>query len=339
MLVMDYPISEVASRTVSVARSAVARILRGQDDRLVIIVGPCSIHDVELAKDYARKLKPLADKLKDDLLIIMRAYFEKPRTTVGWKGLINDPFIDGSYQINKGLRIGRKLLCSINDMGLPVASELLDTISPQFIADLLSWGAIGARTTESQLHRELASGASFPIGFKNGTDGNVDVAIEACQAAAHPHHFMGVTKDGLAAIVNTKGNDLCHLILRGGKKGPNYEKEHIDACRAELEKSKVLAKIMVDFSHGNSRKQHKNQLVCCESISKQVADGDMSIFGVMIESNINEGTQKVPETGAKDLKYGVSITDACVNFEDTETMLDQLAGAVRARRAKAAAAS
>ncbi|KAJ3045313.1 3-deoxy-7-phosphoheptulonate synthase [Rhizophlyctis rosea] len=334
ILQVEHPLSEKGRETVARARRAAAKILRGEDDRVLVIVGPCSIHNIEAAMEYATHLKETADRLSDSLLIIMRVYFEKPRTTVGWKGLINDPNIDGSFRINEGLRIARKLLCDLTAMGVPAGSELLDTISPQFIGDLISWGAIGARTTESQLHRELASGVSFPVGFKNGTDGNVDIALDAIHAASHGHHFLGVTKQGLAAITNTKGNDLCHVILRGGKTGPNFEKQYIDEVRGQLAKSKLPEKIMVDCSHGNSSKNHKNQPLVSSNLAQQIASGDNSIFGIMIESNINEGNQKVPATGAKDLKWGVSITDACISWEQTVPVLEELAAAQLERRKK-----
>lgn len=328
----DYPLSAVAKSTVSQGRKQASAVLKRKDDRLMVIVGPCSIHDVNAAVEYSKKLKAVADKHRDNLLIIMRTYFEKPRTTVGWKGLINDPEIDGSFKINQGLKLARKLLCDITHSGMPVGGELLDTISPQFIGDSLSWGAIGARTTESQLHRELASGVSFPVGFKNGTDGSLDIAIDAIHAASHPHTFLGVTKQGLAAITKTKGNDHCHVILRGGKSGPNYSAKHVAEVKAALQKSKLDPRIMIDFSHGNSNKLHKNQLLVCADVAAQIAGGDTDVFGVMIESNINEGSQKVPSEGPGALKYGVSITDACVNFDDTVLMLDQLAAAVVTRR-------
>ncbi|TPX34027.1 hypothetical protein SmJEL517_g03173 [Synchytrium microbalum] len=328
---LEHPLTKQGAKTVALGRKQATAIIKGEDDRLLVIVGPCSIHDVETAKVYAARLKEVADKLKDHLCIVMRAYFEKPRTTVGWKGLINDPQLDGSFHINKGLRIARQLLCDLTDSGIPVGCELLDTISPQFLADCISWGAIGARTTESQLHRELASGVSFPVGFKNGTDGNVDIAIDAIHAASHPHHFLGVTKQGLAAIANTKGNDTCHIILRGGKAGPNYEKKYIDETVHYLTKSNLPARIMVDASHGNSSKKHKNQILVCEDLCRQLQAGDPSIVGVMIESNINEGNQKMPND-PKDLKYGISITDACIHFDDTVIVLEQLAEAQAARR-------
>ncbi|KAF9169042.1 3-deoxy-7-phosphoheptulonate synthase [Mortierella sp. AD011] len=328
----EHPMSEVSKKVVSLARQQAAKILRGEDDRLIVIVGPCSIHDPKAAIEYATRLKPVADQLSGEILVIMRAYFEKPRTTVGWKGLINDPDIDGTFQINKGLRIARSLLNQLTDMGVPVGCELLDTISPQFLADLISWGAIGARTTESQLHRELASGVSFPLGFKNGTDGNIGIAVDAIRAAAKPHHFLGVTKQGLAAITNTKGNELCHLILRGGNDGPNYEKAYIEKTREGLVKAKLPEVIMVDCSHGNSRKQHKNQVSVSADLANQIRAGDKSIVGLMIESNLVEGRQDVGPEGKDALTYGQSITDACVSWDDTVKMLEDLAEAVRVRR-------
>jgi len=331
-LVEEIPSTKESRETVRKGRLQAAACLKGTDDRLLVIVGPCSIHDVDLAMDYAKRIKAVAEELKNDLVILMRCYFEKPRTTVGWKGLINDPDIDNSFNINKGLHVARKLLRNLTDIGVPVAAELLDTITPQFIGDFISWGAIGARTTESQLHRELASGVSFPVGFKNGTDGSSTVAINAIQSACHQHHFIGVNKEGDVAITNTKGNDLCHLILRGGKAGPNFNHAAVAKACNDLKKANIDEKVMIDFSHGNSHKKHKEQLLVCEDVSKQIAGGDNSIFGVMIESNIEEGNQKIPSTGLKDLIYGVSITDACVNFPDTVIMLNQLAEAVRERR-------
>ncbi|KAG0257744.1 3-deoxy-7-phosphoheptulonate synthase [Mortierella polycephala] len=328
----ELPMSDASRQVVSLARQMAAKILRGEDDRLIVIVGPCSIHDPQAAIEYAKLLKPVAERISGEVLVIMRAYFEKPRTTVGWKGLINDPDIDGTFQINKGLRIARSLLCQLTDMGVPVGCELLDTISPQFLADLISWGAIGARTTESQLHRELASGVSFPLGFKNGTDGNITIAVDAIRAAAKPHHFLGVTKQGLAAITNTKGNELCHMILRGGNSGPNFEKEHIQKTREGLAKAKLAEVIMVDCSHGNSRKQHKNQVSVAADLANQIRAGDKSIVGLMIESNLVEGRQDVGPEGKSALVYGKSITDACVDWDDTVQMLEDLAEAVRVRR-------
>lgn len=306
----------------------------------MVVVGPCSIHDPKAALEYCGRLAKVAERLSNDLLIVMRAYLEKPRTTVGWKGLINDPDIDGSFHINKGLRISRELFVKLTEQ-VPIASEMLDTISPQFLSDLFSVGAIGARTTESQLHRELASGLSFPVGFKNGTDGNIDISMDAIRAAANPHHFLSVTKPGIVAIVGTDGNEDCFVIHRGGKNGTNYDKESIQGSKAKLEKAGIISesnpgpRIMVDCSHGNSEKNHNNQPKVARTVAEQLSEGDDSICGVMIESNIHEGRQNVPpeEEGGKDaLKYGVSITDACINWETTETVLDDLATAVRKRR-------
>ncbi|KAI8820872.1 uncharacterized protein EV422DRAFT_496676 [Fimicolochytrium jonesii] len=336
ILQMEYPLTPTAIETIRKGRKAASDIIRKYDDRLLVVVGPCSIHDVDAAIDYAKRLKPLADELQDDLLIVMRTYFEKPRTTVGWKGLINDPDMDGSFQINKGLRIARGLLCTLSDLGLPVGGELLDTISPQFLGDLLTWGAIGARTTESQLHRELASGCSFPVGFKNGTDGGITVAIDAMTSAANPHHFLGVTKQGLAAITKTKGNPTTHIILRGGTSGPNFSPTHIHTIRTTLTTSAKPASIMVDCSHGNSLKDHRNQPAVAESIASQLEGGERDIVGVMVESNIGEGAQKVPKEGPAGLKYGVSITDACIGWEDTVKVLRRLAEATGKRRRAAA---
>ncbi|KAJ1911925.1 3-deoxy-7-phosphoheptulonate synthase [Mycoemilia scoparia] len=335
ILQMDIKLPEASEKTIAKGRAEAAAILEGKDDRVMVIVGPCSIHDPAAAIEYGQRLKKLADELKDDLLIIMRAYFEKPRTTVGWKGLINDPNLDDTFDINKGLRTARNLLVDLTCSGLPVGCELLDTISPQFLGDLFSWGAIGARTTESQLHRELASGVSFPVGFKNGTDGNAGIAVDAIRSSSHPHHFLGVTKQGLAAITKTKGNPLCHVILRGGNDGPNYEAKWVKKIGDELEKAKLKKNIMIDCSHGNSRKDHRNQPKVLENISEQISGGDGSIIGVMVESNINEGRQNVPpaEQGGKAaLKYGQSITDACVSWETTIPMMQKLAEAVRNRR-------
>ncbi|KAL6696408.1 3-deoxy-7-phosphoheptulonate synthase [Trichoderma pleuroticola] len=332
LLISEIPMTPNALETVVKGRREAAKIVMGQNDRLLVVVGPCSIHDPEAAHEYAGRLKQLSDKLSDDLCIVMRAYLEKPRTTVGWKGLINDPDIDSSFQINKGLRVSRKLFVDLTSNGMPIATEMLDTISPQFLADCISVGAIGARTTESQLHRELASGLSFPVGFKNGTDGSLGVAIDAIGAAAAKHHFMGVTKQGLAAITRTKGNEHGFVILRGGSKGPNFDKESVQAAKKMLtEKGQKLA-IMIDCSHGNSQKNHNNQPKVAQTIAEQLREGERSIVGVMIESNINEGNQKVPAEGPAALKRGVSITDACINWENTVTVLEDLASAVRARR-------
>jgi 3-deoxy-7-phosphoheptulonate synthase len=311
----------------------------GRNDRLLVICGPCSIHDPATALEYCHKLKELSEKLSDDLCIIMRAYLEKPRTTVGWKGLINDPDIDETYKINKGLRVSRQLFCDLTSAGMPIASEMLDTISPQFLADLISLGAIGARTTESQLHRELASGLSFPVGFKNGTDGSLTVAIDAIGAAAAKHHFMGVTKQGLAAITRTSGNEHGFVILRGGTKGTNFDRESVQLVKETLEKKGQKQAIMIDCSHGNSNKDHRNQPKVAQVIGDQLRAGEKSIIGVMIESNIGEGNQKVPAEGPAGLKKGVSITDACIDWETTITVLEQLAEAVRARRKVAGSAA
>ncbi|KAF7549415.1 hypothetical protein G7046_g8358 [Stylonectria norvegica] len=332
LLTSEIPLTESSVQTVVKGRNDAADIILGTNDRLLVIVGPCSIHDPAAALQYAAQLKELSDKLSDDLLIVMRAYLEKPRTTVGWKGLINDPDIDSSFKINKGLRVSRKLFVDLTSSGVPIASEMLDTISPQFLADCISVGAIGARTTESQLHRELASGLSFPVGFKNGTDGNLGVAIDAMGAAAASHHFMGVTKQGLAAITRTKGNEHCFVILRGGTYGPNYDKKSVQAAKKVLQDKKQKLAIMVDCSHGNSQKNHNNQPIVAKSVSDQLREGEKAIVGVMIESNIGEGNQKVPAEGPSGLKHGVSITDACINWEATVTVLEDLAAGIRARR-------
>jgi len=294
-----------------------------------VVIGPCSIHDVTAAKEYAGRLLTLREELKDSLEVVMRVYFEKPRTTVGWKGLINDPHMDGSFQINDGLRIARKLLVEINDSGLPAAGEFLDMITPQYVADLMSWGAIGARTTESQVHRELSSGLSCPVGFKNGTDGTIKVAIDAIGAASAPHCFLSVTKYGHSAIVETSGNQDCHIILRGGKE-PNYSAHHVNAVKSGLEKAGLPAQIMIDFSHANSSKQFKKQLDVSGDVAQQIANGERAIVGVMIESHLVEGNQSL-ESG-EPLVYGKSVTDGCIGWEDTETVLRQLAAAVKARR-------
>jgi 3-deoxy-7-phosphoheptulonate synthase len=328
-LLEKFPATDNAAETVSHARSAIHKILKGNDDRLLVVIGPCSIHDPDAAKAYAARLLALREELKGSLEIVMRVYFEKPRTTVGWKGLINDPQMDGSFQINDGLRLARKLLLEINDTGLPAAGEFLDMITPQYLADLMSWGAIGARTTESQVHRELASGLSCPVGFKNGTDGTIKVAIDAINAAGAPHCFLSVTKWGHSAIVNTSGNADCHIILRGGKT-PNYSAAHVSEVKAGLEKAGLPPRIMIDFSHANSSKQFKKQLDVATDVSGQIAGGDASIMGVMIESHLVEGNQSL-ESG-EPLVYGQSVTDACIGWEDTETVLRQLAAAVQARR-------
>ncbi|OAT77400.1 3-deoxy-7-phosphoheptulonate synthase [Mangrovibacter phragmitis] len=330
-LLEKFPATDNAAATVSGARNAIHNILTGQDDRLLVIIGPCSIHDPSAAQAYATRLLEMREALKGELEVVMRVYFEKPRTTVGWKGLINDPYMDSSYQINDGLRIARKLLLEINDTGLPTAGEFLDMITPQYMADLMSWGAIGARTTESQVHRELASGLSCPVGFKNGTDGTIKVAIDAINAAGAPHCFLSVTKWGHSAIVNTSGNGDCHIILRGGK-APNYSAEHVAQVKQGLEKAGLAPQVMIDFSHANSSKQFKKQMDVCADVCGQIAGGEKGIMGVMVESHLVEGNQSLGS--GKPLEYGKSITDACIGWEDTAALLTQLAGAVKARRTK-----
>ena len=325
------PLNEQASEVVAGARAGVDAILRRQDDRLLAVVGPCSIHDPQAALDYAAKLKHEAERLKDDVLVIMRVYFEKPRTTVGWKGLINDPGLDDSFDINHGLRVARGLLLDLANMGVPAGTEFLDTITPQYIADLIAWGAIGARTTESQVHRELASGLSMPVGFKNGTGGSIQIALDAIQSASRPHHFLSVTKQGVSAIVSTSGNESCHLILRGGKAGPNYEKPAIDEAAQMLREQGLIESVMVDCSHGNSLKDFRNQPMVARNIANQITAGCGVITSVMIESNLVEGNQKLP-TNTESLTCGQSITDACLGWDDTVDTLDVLAEAVRKRR-------
>jgi 3-deoxy-7-phosphoheptulonate synthase len=327
----ELPITDTASELIYATRSDIARMLRGEDDRLLVVIGPCSIHDPQLAIDYANKLKPLREAYAGELLVVMRVYFEKPRTTVGWKGLINDPHLNESYDINAGLRIARQLLLTLNSAGMPAATEFLDMITPQYVADLISWGAIGARTTESQVHRELASGLSCPVGFKNGTDGNLKIAVDAIRSASQPHHFLSVTKSGLSAIVSTAGNPDCHVILRGGKE-PNYSADHVRAAAAELAAVGLSQKVMVDFSHANSRKDYKRQMEVTVDVANQLAAGDTHIFGVMVESHLVEGRQDL-KLGCE-LTYGQSITDACIGWDDTEQLLKTLAEAVTARRAK-----
>ena len=325
----EFPISETAARTTHDTRRAIHRILYGEDDRLLVIVGPCSIHDPAAALEYATRLAKVREQLGDDLLIVMRVYFEKPRTTVGWKGLINDPDLDGSFLINKGLRLARKLLLDINDMGVPAATEYLDLMTPQYVSDLISWGAIGARTTESQVHRELASGLSCAVGFKNGTDGTLKIAIDAIASASQPHHFLSLTKAGHSAIFTTAGNEDCHIILRGGAK-PNYDAAGVAAAAAQLEAAGLRPQVMIDFSHGNSAKQYQRQLVVGRDVAAQIAAGDRYIMGAMIESHLNEGRQdQVPGVP---LEYGKSITDACIGWDDTLPLLESLAEAVRQRR-------
>lgn len=337
LLQLEVKANKNSLETVIRARIDSAQIISGKDDRCLVIVGPCSIHDTEAALDYARRLKKLSLELENDLVIIMRAYLEKPRTTVGWKGLINDPNVDNSFDINKGLRVSRKLYSDLTgEVGVPIGSEMLDTISPQYFSDLLSFGAIGARTTESQLHRELASGLSFPIGFKNGTDGNLGVALDAVQASSKGHHFMGVTKNGLAAITTTKGNDNCFIILRGGKKITNYDAASVEQAKESIKRStNPDIKLMIDCSHDNSGKDYRNQPKVLDSVAEQISSGELTIIGVMIESHINEGKQSMPEgsAGKEALKYGVSITDGCVSWESTVEMLQKLSKAVQKRRA------
>ena len=329
ILMENLPITERASVTVAEGRQAIARVLRGEDDRLVVVVGPCSIHDVAAARDYARRLKAEADRLRGELVMVMRVYFEKPRTTVGWKGLINDPRLDGSFAINEGLHLARSLLLDVAELGLPTGCEFLDTITPQYLADLVGWGAIGARTTESQVHRELASGLSVPVGFKNGTDGNVQIAIDAIKAAGHPHSFLSVTKQGLSAIVVTRGNPDCHVILRGAGSGPNHGAEAVARVIQSLEKSGLPGRVMIDCSHGNSGKDPTRQPAVAREIGAQVATGSAAIGGVMIESHLVGGRQD-EKSQAK--VYGQSITDACLAWDATIPVLDELAAAVRARR-------
>jgi 3-deoxy-7-phosphoheptulonate synthase len=305
--------------------------LHGADDRLLVIMGPCSIHDVKAAKEYAAKLKEVKARLADDLLIVMRVYFEKPRTTVGWKGLINDPNLDGSFSINEGIRIARELLLELNEMGMPAGCEFLDMITPQYIADLVSWGAIGARTTESQIHRELASGLSCPVGFKNGTDGNIKIAVDAIRAAQAPHHFLSVTKAGHSAIVSTAGNEDCHIILRGGK-APNFDAASVDAAAKGLAEAGLAQRLMIDFSHANSSKNPQKQVDVGGVVARQLAGGEDRIFGTMVESHLKAGRQDL--VPGKPLVYGQSITDGCIGWEDSAKLLDTLADGVRKRRIK-----
>jgi len=331
-LIREFACTEKASDVIYAARQSMHRILHGMDDRLIVIIGPCSIHDTKAALEYASLLKEQRDRFANELEVVMRVYFEKPRTTVGWKGLINDPFMDGSFKINDGLRTARELLLNINELGLPAGTEYLDMISPQYIADLVSWGAIGARTTESQVHRELASGLSCPVGFKNGTDGNVKIAVDAIKAASQPHHFLSVTKGGHSAIVSTSGNEDCHIILRGGKT-PNYDAASVqEACEA-IAKAGLAARLMIDASHANSSKKHENQIPVCEDIARQLAAGDERIVGVMVESHLVAGRQDHAQgTPVENLTYGQSVTDACIGWDDSVTVLETLAEGVRARR-------
>jgi len=331
ILMEEIPLGEEASRAVAGSRAEVASIIEGKDDRLVVVVGPCSIHDPEAGLEYARRLKTLVPKLSAELKLVMRTYFEKPRTTVGWKGLINDPKLDGSFAINQGLRVARTFLRDVVEIGLPTALEFLDPITPQFMADLVTWGAIGARTTESQVHRELASGLSMPVGFKNGTGGTVQIAADAVRSAAEPHHFLSVTKQGLAAIVATRGNPHCHVILRGGSNGPNYGEEAVAAAVALLEKNQLPGKLMIDTSHANSGKDPSKQPEVAAAIARQVAAGGRSIFGVMIESFLVAGRQEIKDRAH--MTFGQSVTDGCLAWDTTVPLLEGLAEAVRQRRA------
>ena len=330
ILLEELPLSEEGSLVVSRARQEVVRILEGQDDRLLVVVGPCSVHDPTAAREYARRLRRVAEALAGDLLIVMRVYFEKPRTTVGWKGLINDPHLDGSFAINEGLRLARRLLLDLVEMGLPAGCEFLDPITPQFIADLVTWGAIGARTTESQVHRELASALSMPVGFKNGTDGGVQIAIDAVRAAAHPHRFLGVTEQGLAGIVATRGNPDCHVILRGGATGPNYDAISVQKTLSALRDAGLPPRLMVDVSHGNSGKDWQRQPAVAREVAAQVAQGETGIIGVMMESFLVDGRQDLVDP--RRLTYGQSITDGCMGWEMTVPVLHELAEAVQRRR-------
>jgi len=330
----ELPPSETAGRTTFETRREIQDILHGRDDRLLVVVGPCSIHDTGAALEYANRLKLVREQLKRDLLIVMRVYFEKPRTTVGWKGLINDPDLNDSYDIDRGLRVGRKLLLDLNDMGIPAGVEYLDILTPQYLSDLVSWGAIGARTTESQLHREMASGLSCPVGFKNGTDGSVKVAVDACQAARSPHRFLSSTQDGQVSIFETRGNEDCHIILRGGSLGTNYDAGAVEAACAALVKGGLQPQVMIDFSHANSSKQHRRQIVVGQDVGNQIAGGDGRIIGVMIESHLVEGRQEI---AARDqMTYGQSVTDACIAWDDSAELLRGLAAAVAQRRQRLA---
>jgi 3-deoxy-7-phosphoheptulonate synthase len=324
-------LTESAAQVTHRTRQGIQEILKGKNDRLLVVIGPCSIHDPEAALDYARKLKSEKDRLDADLLIVMRVYFEKPRTTVGWKGLINDPYLDGSFRINDGLCIGRRLLLELSNLGMPAGVEFLDVISPQYIADLVSWGAIGARTTESQVHRELASGLSCAVGFKNGTDGNLKIAIDAIRTSQHPHHFLSVTKSGHSAIVSTMGNDDCHVILRGGRQ-PNYDAASVEAACRDLKAAGAAERLMIDLSHSNSQKDYRRQIDVGRNVAEQIASGDRHIMGVMIESHLKAGRQDL--SNGKKLAYGQSITDACIGWDESVLLLNELANSVRARRSR-----
>ena len=330
----EIPMTETAAHTILQARGAIHNILSGADDRLLVIIGPCSIHDPVAAVEYAGRLKAISDCLQADLMIVMRVYFEKPRTTVGWKGLINDPDLDASFNINKGLRMARQLLLDVNNLGVPAATEYLDLITPQYLSDLISWGAIGARTTESQVHRELASGLSCPVGFKNATDGGIKIAIDAINAAMSPHHFLSLTKEGRSAIFSTRGNEDAHIILRGGNNRPNYDEVSVEQVAEGLVEAGLRPNIMIDFSHANCMKKYERQLLVAQDVAGQVAQGDSRIIGAMAESHLVEGRQEV-EAGQA-LTYGQSITDPCLGWADTETLLNELAAAVQQRRARTA---
>jgi 3-deoxy-7-phosphoheptulonate synthase len=328
-LLREFNVTEPVAETVYRSRQAIHRILHGMDDRLLVVIGPCSIHDPRAAREYAERLAGERKRLAADLEIVMRVYFEKPRTTVGWKGLINDPNLDGSFDINRGLRAAREVLLDINSLGLPAGTEYLDMITPQYVADLISWGAIGARTTESQVHRELASGLSCPVGFKNGTDGNVRIAVDAIKAASQPHHFLSVTKGGHSAIVSTNGNEDCHIILRGGRE-PNYSAQHVEAACRDSHAAGLACRLMIDASHGNSQKNAANQRAVVEDVAAQLERGEKRIFGMMIESHLVGGRQDL--VAGRELTYGQSITDACMGWEDSVPLLDRLAVAIRQRR-------
>ena len=330
ILMEEIPVGEAGQEAITRARERLAGVIRGEDDRLLVVVGPCSIHDPRAGLEYAKHLQKAAAEFAEDLLVVMRVYFEKPRTTVGWKGLINDPNLDGSFAINEGLRLARRFLVDVNDLGMPVGTEFLDPITPQFIADLVSWGALGARTSERQVHRELASGLSMPVGFKNGTDGTVQIAIDAIRSSAHPHHFLSVTKQSVAAIVSTLGNPDCHVILRGGTRGPNYSSEDVAQVARELEAAGLRSSVMVDFSHANSGKDYERQLVVASDVAGQLRAGSRAVSGVMLESFLVDGRQDHAVGG--DLVYGQSITDACIGWDRTLPVLAELAEAVRARR-------
>ncbi|MFT7487172.1 MAG: 3-deoxy-7-phosphoheptulonate synthase [Candidatus Paceibacteria bacterium] len=325
ILMEEFVLDDAGAETVAGARRDLGRILSGEDKRLAVVVGPCSIHDTAAGIEYAQRLAELAGEVKDSLCVVMRVYFEKPRTTVGWKGLINDPHLDGSFDINSGLRSARKFLIDVTALGLPIGSEFLDPIMPQFLADVVSWGAIGARTSESQVHRELASGLSMPVGFKNGTNGDVQIALDAIRSSAHPHHFLSVTKQGVAAIVTTRGNDACHLILRGGSKGPNYGHDDIETVIQQLEGAQLAPRLMVDCSHANSQKDHRRQVQVSKEVASDIAAGNHSIFGVMVESFLEEGNQKHPSD--QELLYGQSITDECIGWERTRNVVHEFAEA------------